>query len=39
MNQLEKKVTEFAPLVPKIYSYLTNDSDEHKKAKAQKGVP
>ena len=38
-DQLGRKLmAEFAALRPKTYSYLTDDSDENKKQKAQKSV-
>ena len=31
-------MTDFAALIPKTYSYLTDDSDENKKVKGAKSV-
>ena len=39
-DKLGRKImTDFAALIPKTYSYLTDDSDQNKKAKGTKSVP
>ena len=38
MNLVEKIMTEFPALKPKMYSYLTDSSDEEKKRETKKSV-